>query len=712
MDTLKKYGSLLLIAFLPVFICICCSVQKTLISPPIAEKVKKTSLINDCIITDDYFWLREKENPDVIKYLETENIYTQEMMKQTEPLQDKLYNEMISRLKEDDTTVPAKKDDYFYYYRTEKNKDYSIFCRKYQSLDSEEEILLDLNEYADQHEYLELGTTLLSPDHTLLAYTLDTDGSEAYTLFIKDLESNELLDDVIKNADDIAWGSNNELIFYSTVNDTQRSDRIYLHSVGQSPETDKLVFYEENDSFYVSISKTRSEKYLLLSSSSNTTSEYYYLDSNDPFGDFQLIAQRRKDIYYSVDHINESFYILTNENAKYRKIMKTNEKNLCSHKDWAEYIPHDRRIMIEGIILFSDHIVLQILEDSLRKFRVIDAETGEEHYIEFPEEVYSVFAGDNWEADTDTFRFEYTSFISPDSVYDHNMNLNQNTLLKQEEILGGYDKELYETERIWAESMDDPDIKIPVSLVYKRDMFARDGSSPLLLYSYGSYGSISDVEFSSEYISLIDRGLIYAIAHIRGGGELGTDWYEDGRLLKRKNTFNDLIASARYLIRQKYSSRGNIIIHGISAGGQVVGAVANISPELFCAVIAEVPFVDVLNTMLDADLPLTVAEYEEWGNPNDRKYFNYIKSYCPYQNIRRQDYPDMLITAGYNDPRVGYWEPAKFTAKLRDLKTDDNIILLKTNMGSGHFGSTGRYGWYRDLAFQFAYILDRFGINE
>lgn len=688
-----------------------CSAPRTLNLPPSAEKNPTFTRIHGSELKDDYAWLRKKGDPAVIAYLEYENKYALESMKHTQKLQEKLYREMVSRIIEDDMTVPVKKGDFLYYYRTEKDRDYSIFCRKHKSMESGEIIILDLNEFADDYEYLELGTTLLSPDQGLLAYTLDTDGSEVFTLFIKDLENSRMLEDRIENVEDIAWGNDNALIFYTTCNESRRSDRVYRHILGTPTEEDSLVFYEEDDAFYASITRTRSDKYFILSTSSNTASESYYLDTDNPSGDFVLISERKNQVNYSVDHINDSFYILTNENAKYYRLMQASLDSISQKDNWKDLIPHRDKIVLEEFVLFSGHMVVIELENGQRRFCVIDLNSLDQYYISFPEEAYTAYAGDNWEKDSKIFRYVYSSFIMPDTVYDHDLETRQSILLKQEDV-PGYDKSRYITERIWAQSLEDPDIKIPVSLVYNRQLVKKDKSSPLMLYAYGSYGSISDVEFSANYLSLLDRGVIYAIAHVRGGGELGIEWYEDGRLKNRKNTFKDMIACTLHLIENKYTSRGRIIIHGISAGGQVVGAVANMRPDLFGAVLAEVPFVDVLNTMLDADLPLTVAEYDEWGNPGDREYFDYILSYCPYQNIVCQDYPPMLITAGYNDPRVGYWEPAKFTARLRELKTDGNEILLKTNMGSGHFGSTGRYGWCRDLAFHFAYILDIFGIKE
>lgn len=695
-----------------IFICIITvffSCREETIIPPQAERMERITEIHDIRLIDYYFYLRDRNNEKVIDYLMAENKYAEIMMSHTKELQEKLTSEMIKRIKEDDTTLPFKMDDYYYYHKYEKNKDYSIFCRRFKSMDAEEEILLDLNKYTDTYDYIDLGSMEISPDHNLLAYTIDTDGSEIYTLFIKDLRNNILLPDKIENTGSIVWGNDSDLIFYNTYNEIQRSHKILMHQLGESPEDPKLIFHEEDDSFYVYISKSRSKDYFFINSSSNTSSEVHYLRTKEPFSDFSLIQKRQDDIQYYIDHINDEFYIRTNEDALNYRLMKAGKDTIRDRDKWTDFIIHRDDTVIENKLLFQDHIIIQELIKGQRNFRVLDQNNAHEHYIPMEEEVYSVFMDINPQADTDLFRFEYTSFTIPDSIFEYNMKTREKVLLKQTEVLGGFDSSLYTMERIWADSIYD-DAKIPISLVYKADLFEKNGSAPVFLSAYGSYGAISHITFSSSNFSLIDRGIIYAVAHIRGGGELGIRWHEEGKLLNRKNTFNDLISCAEFLIRENYTGKKNIIISGMSAGGKVIGAVVNKRPDLFLAAIADVPFVDVLNTMLDPTLPLTIYEYNEWGNPNEKIYFDYIASYCPYQNIKRQDYPNMLITAGLNDPRVGYWEPAKFTAKLREYKTDDNIILLKTHMGAGHFGYTGRYAYYQELAFYFAYILSNFGI--
>lgn len=695
-----------------LFLLFCCAGDGPATAPPRAERILHTENIHGTELLDHYHWLKEKDTDRVLQYLDAENKYTDMQMENTLKLQDILYNEMIGRLQEDDISAPVRKGNYYYYQRTEKGKDYPVYCRKYESMEAPEEILLDLNDMAPDHDYIDMGDMAVSPCHKYLAYTIDNDGSEIYTLFIKDLHEKALLDDLVHNAGRIVWNADSSLIFYNSYNEAQRSDKIYMHRIGTPQSIDRMVYYEEDDSFYAYISKSRSEKYFFIHSSNATTSEVYYLDVSNPENDFELLLVREPGIEYTVDHINSHFYILTNDEAKNFKVMKADKESINDKSLWTELVGHMDNTTVRGMELFDRHIVIRELSEGLTRFRTIEKNTDIKGYIEFPEDIYFAAVYDNPEPNTNIFRFMYSSMIQPDTVYDYNMDTGELIKVKQLEVKGEFVPSLYKTYRLWANVPGSDEIKIPISIVYNKDLVKKDGKSPLYLYTYGSYGAVEQVKFFPGLLSLLDRGIIYAVAHVRGGGELGTEWYESGKLLNRKNTFDDLISCAMYLVNENYTGKGNIIIHGISAGGGVVSAAANMRPDLFLAVIADVPFVDILNTMLDPSLPLTVIEYDEWGDPNDPVYFNYIRSYCPYQNLKNQDYPHFLITAGYNDPRVGYWEPAKFAAKLREMKTCDSIVLLKTHMGAGHFGSTGRYEYFRELAFYYAYIIDTFGRHQ
>ncbi|NTW50329.1 MAG: S9 family peptidase, partial [Chlorobiales bacterium] len=649
-----------------------------------------------------------KSNPEVTAYIEAENAYTKEVLKHTEKFQEDLYKEMLSRIKETDLSVPDKIDDYFYYSRTEEGKQYSINCRKFQSLDATEEVLLDKNVLAEGHSYFSLGAFKVSPDHKLLAYSTDTDGSETYTLQIKNLETGELLSDVVENVGSVVWANDNRTLFYTILDSLKRPYKVFRHKLGADPKTDEDIFHEHDESFYVSVGKTRSRAILLIHTASKTTTEVYYLDANTPEGKFQMIEPRIKDLEYEVDHHDERFFIVTNDHAANFKLMET-PVSAPSKANWKEVIPHHPNVKIDNIDLFKDHLTIYEREDGLQRMRIMNLRTGKLHTVDFPEPVYTFSAGGNPEFNTSLLRFNYTSLVTPLSVYDYDMNTKARELKKQYEVLGGYDQTQYKSERIFAIAPDGT--KVPISLVHKKGI-AKNGKNPLFLYGYGSYGINMDPAFRSNRLSLIDRGFIFAIAHIRGGEEMGRPWYEAGKLLHKKNTFSDFIACAKHLVAQKYTSPEKLVISGGSAGGLLMGAVLNMQPDLFKAVVANVPFVDSLNTMLDASLPLTVTEYDEWGNPNEKEYYNYIKSYSPYDNVRRAAYPNMLVTAGLNDPRVSYWEPAKWVAKLRAMKTDKNLLLLKTNMGAGHSGASGRYDYLKEIAFEYAFMLDVLGIKE
>jgi oligopeptidase B len=641
----------------------------------------------------------------VISYLEAENRYTEDLMGHTKPLREELYREILGRIQETDLSVPMKRDDYFYYTRTEEGKAYSIQCRKRGSLDGPEEILLDANVLAEGQKYFRLGNFAVSPDHRLLAYSTDLEGDEAYTIQVKNLETGELLPDGIANTYyTLEWANDNKTFFYTVLDETKRPYRAYRHELGAVSDT---LVYEENDGrFALGLGKTRSRRFVFIELSSPLTSELRYLEAADPFGEFRVMLPRRQGVEYDASHHGEYFYIRTNDGAKNFRLMRTSVAN-PSIENWHEVIPARADVTIEGVDSFEDHLAVYERERGLERICVRHGEGDTFHYIDFPEPVYTVSASSNAEYKTNLLRFNYTSLVTPTSVFDYNVRTRERELKKQYEVRGGYDASQYRSERIFAKAPDG--VEVPISLVYRKG-FELNGVSPLLLYGYGAYGHSIDPRFSSDRLSLLDRGFVFAIAHIRGGAEMGELWHDHGRLLQKKNTFSDFIACAEHLIATRYTSSNRLAIMGGSAGGLLMGAVLNMRPELFHAAIAKVPFVDTLNTMLDPTLPLTMSEYEEWGNPEDKEYYNYIRSYSPYDNVEPREYPTMLVTAGLNDPRVSFWEPAKWVAKLRALKTDSNVLLLKTDMGSGHFGPSGRYEGIKEVAFDYAFLLDSLGI--
>jgi len=677
--------------------------------PPIATRIPHTDTLHGDVRVDNYYWLREKTNPDVIAYLEAENEYTAAVMKHTEPLQEKLYDELLSRIKETDLSVPVKIDSFYYYSRTEEGRQYEIHARKKGSLEAPEEILLDENKLAAGFDYFDIGTFETSPDHQLLAYSVDTAGAELYTIYIKDLATGELYPDEIPNTYyDLAWANDNRTLFYSVLDEAKRPYKLYRHTLGTAALDDQLVYHEKDDAYWLEIDRTKSKAYLLLSLESQTTSEVHYLSADNPAGSFKVIHPRRHMMEYSVDHQADRFLIVTNDKAKNFKLMATSTEHPAK-KNWTEVIPHRDSVKIDRVDVFRDYLVVYEREGGLRQISIHKLDTGTSHRVDFPEPVYTCWPGDNPDYNSGLLRFTYTSLVTPKSVYDYDMQSRTRELKKQDEVLGGYDPTAYKSERIFAAASDGT--RIPISLMYKKGM-AKNGKNPLLLSGYGSYGSSREPYFSPHRLSLVDRGFIYAIAHVRGGGEMGRYWYEEGKLLKKKNTFTDFIACAEHLIAEKYTAADRLAISGGSAGGLLIGAVTNMRPDLFQAVVADVPFVDVVNTMADPTIPLTVIEYEEWGNPTDQEYYDYMLSYSPYDNVEAKTYPHILITAGLNDPRVQYWEPAKWTAKLRAMKTDNNLLILKTNMGAGHMGSSGRYDYLEEIAFEYAFILDRLGIDR
>lgn len=674
-------------------------------NPPEAEIITTMVNIHNRELEDNYAWLRDKENPNVIKYLESENNYTETVMQDSIELQDNLYKEILSRIKETDESLPVKIDNYFYYIRTEKGKQYRIYCRKKNNLEAEEEILLDGNILAQNKEYFKLGIYKISPNHNYLAYSVDYSGNEDFILVFKDLVHGSMLpDEIVKTEYTAEWANDSQIIFYIvTEKETKRSYRVYRHTLGTRADQDILIYEEQDQKFSVSLYKTKDKKYIMMLVHSKITTEIYYLDATTPLEKFNLVFPRETSIEYYIGHRSGYFYILTNEKAINFKLMKT-EINHIAKKKWTEIVSHNLNIKLEGVDLFEDYLILYKRENGLEKISVKSFASQLEHDIEFPEPAYSVTVrpGFNPNFSTKTLRFLYMSLTTPDSVFDYDLEKKTRELKKQLEILSEYNQEDYASERISAKANDGTDIFI--SLTYKKTT-TKKGQHPLILYGYGSYGISMDPYFDSDRISLIDRGIIYAIAHIRGGGEMGRPWYDNGKFMNKMNTFTDFITCAEHLIQAKYTTPQNLIIMGGSAGGLLVGATVNLRPDLFHGVIAQVPFVDIINTMLDPSLPLTIGEYEEWGNPNEKRYFDYMLTYSPYDNVTAKNYPHMLVTAGLNDPRVNYWEPAKWVAKLRALKTDSNLLLLKTNLSSGHGGASGRYDYLKEIAFFQAFIL-------
>jgi oligopeptidase B len=674
-------------------------------SPPVAKIVPVSTTLFDDTRTDPYAWLRDRNDPDTIPYLEAENAYTKAMTKSTEPLQAQLYDEMLGRIKQTDLSVPVKKDDYFYYSRTEEGKQYAIYCRKHGSLDAPEEILLDGNVLGEGKKYFRVGNFAVSPNHRLLAYSVDFEGDEMYTIRVMDLETRALRADEIPNTYySLEWAEDNRTFFYTILDEAKRPHQVYRHTLGEKENT--LIYHEQDQRFTLEVSKTSSRAYILIEIGSPLTSEVRYLSATSPYESFQTVLPRVQEVEYDLTHHGDSFYIRTNDHAKTFRVVRA-PVNDPSRSNWQDFLPARELATVEDVHAFREYLAIEERDRGLTQIRIHHFTGNSEHCIEFPEPVFTSSLGTNAEFDTHTLRFTYTSLVTPACVFDYDMRTRQRELKKQQEVLGGYDPAQYQSERIFAKAADGTEV--PVSIVYKKDV-QRDGSAPMLLYGYGSYGISIDPTFNSDRLSLLDRGLVYAIAHIRGGGDLGKPWHEAGRMLGKMNTFTDFIAAAEHLIAQKYTSTDRLAIMGGSAGGLLMGAVTNLRPDLFAVVVANVPFVDALNTELDATLPLTVGEWEEWGNPAQKEYYDYIKSYAPYENVEAKEYPKILVTAGLNDPRVSYWEPAKWVAKLRALKKDQRILLLKTQMGSGHFGASGRYERWKETAFNYAFILHALGI--
>lgn len=670
--------------------------------PPVAKTAPTTIETHGDVRVDEYAWLRDLSDPDTLAYLEAENAYTEAMLAHTGDLQETLYKEMVGRIKETDESARDRWDDYWYSHRTVEGLQYAIHCRRLGP-DGPEQVILDENELAAGHGYFRVGVFSPSPDHSILAYSFDVSGSEQYRMVFKDLATGELLPDVIENTSySSAWAGDNRSFFYTVLDEAKRPFKVMRHVLGADPADDVCVHHETDDAFFAHVARTRSRRFILIHVASNTTSEALVIDANDPGSTFRLVEPRRTGVEYYVDHQGDRFVLRTNDDAVDFKVVDA-PIDSPGRASWRDVIPHREGVKIEEIDPFADHLVTLERADGLNRIRVDRVSTGESHLVEMPEPAYTLSPAMNAMYDTTIFRFSYASLVTPPSVFDYDMVSRARTLVKQQEVLGDFDPADYVTERIHATAPDG--VRVPISLVARRDR-ARDGGGPGLLYGYGSYGYSIDASFSSARLSLLDRGYVYAISHVRGGGDLGEGWKLDGKLLRKKNSFTDFIACAEHLIAEGYVARDRLAIQGGSAGGLLMGAVTNMRPDLFTAVIAQVPFVDVVNTMLDASIPLTVIEYDEWGNPNDPTYYDYIRSYSPYDNVEAKAYPNLLVMAGLNDPRVHYWEPAKWVARLRARKTDENMLVLKTQMGAGHAGPSGRYDYLREVALQYAFILE------
>ncbi|HAF30457.1 MAG TPA: oligopeptidase B [Bacteroidales bacterium] len=677
---------------------------------PDVKKIPRELTIHGQTRVDNYFWLNERENPEVIKYLEDENDYTKSVLKPTEGLQEKLFEEMKSRIKEKDESVPYEKNDYFYYTRYEEGKEYPIYCRKKGSLDSEEEIMLNVNEMADGYEYYHINGLSISPDNKLLAYGVDTISRRMYTIHVKNLETGEIyIDELPVTTGSVAWANDNKTFFYTKKNpETLRSIKIFKHVLNDDYSDDKEIYHETDETFGTSIWKTKSEKYLIISSYSTMAEEYRFLDADNPNGDFKIIQERERGLEYSISHFGDYFYIKTNLDAKNFRLMRTPVNN-TSKENWEEAIPHREDVFLQDFEIFRKYLVVEERMNGLMQMRIINWNDNSEHSLDFGEETYSAYISMNPNFDSEYLRYGYTSLTTPSSTIDYNMTTHEKIVRKEQEVLGDFDKKNYKAKRIFATA--DDGTKIPMSIVYRKGI-KLDGNNPALIYAYGSYGITNDPYFSTVRLSLLDRGFVYAIAHVRGGQYLGRQWYEDGKLLKKINTFTDFNSCAKHLIDQGYTSNEKLFAMGGSAGGLLMGAIVNLKPELYKGIVAQVPFVDVITTMLDESIPLTTGEFDEWGNPKDSIYYEYMLSYSPYDQVKEHDYPAMLVTTGLHDSQVQYWEPAKWVAKLRDMKTDNNVLLLYTNMDTGHGGASGRFEALKQYAMEYAFIFQQLGIKK
>jgi oligopeptidase B len=672
--------------------------------PPRATQIPHELTTHEHVRVDPYYWLRERDAPEVIEYLEAENAYTDAVMAPTKGLQERLFEEIKGRIQETDLSVPYRDRSYFYYHRYEEGKEYPVSCRKKGSLEADEDVILDDNELAERHEFLSVGRRTVSSGEDLLAYAVDTVGRRQYTVRFKDLKTGTVLaDELVDVTANLAWAEDNRTLFYTQQDpETLRANRVFRHVLGTEQSADTLVYEETDETFRCHVQNTKSRRFLLIGSSQTVSTEYRYLDASDPTGEFAVVETRARDHEYAVGHFGEHFYVLSNLDAKNFRLLRTPTES-PGREHWEEVIPHRADVLLEDFDIFRDFLVVSERRAGLTELRVVPWSGEAEHYLEFDEPAYLAYTAENFDFDTLLLRFRYTSLTTPMTVYDYDMKCRERILLKREPVLGDFSPEDYVTERLWA--VVDDGTEVPISLVRRADVVA-DGKSPLLLYGYGSYGHSIDPFFSAARLSLLDRGFVFAIAHIRGGEELGRAWYEDGKLLRKRNTFTDFVASAEHLIRASYADPKRVFAAGGSAGGLLMGAVVNLRPDLFLGVHAAVPFVDVVTTMLDGTIPLTTSEYDEWGNPNEKEFYEYILSYSPYDNVRAVDYPHLLVTTGLHDSQVQYFEPAKWVAKLRELKTDQNRLLLKTEMSAGHGGVSGRYQRYHETAFEYAFFID------
>lgn len=672
--------------------------------PPKAKKIPKILEIHGDERQDPYFWLKERENPEVIQYLEEENAYAEAVMKDTEDFQQLLFDEMKARYKKDDESLPYFFNEYWYIVRFEKGKEHPLFTRKFQTLENEEELLLDVNILAEGQEFFEVGSVAVSPNNKLMSYSSDNMGRRIYAINFKNLETGEILQDVIGNTTGKAvWANDNEHVFYIRKDDSLRAFQVFLHQLGTDSSQDVLIFHEDDDTFDVNVFKTKSLEYIFISSSSTISDEQRFIAADNVMADWKIIQPRIDDLEYAVEHYQDEFYIITNaDDATNFKIVKTKVSN-PGIENWVEVIPHREEVLLEGFEIFKNYLVLEERMEGLLQLKIINTNDDSFHYLPFSDPTYTSYIGLNLEFDTEKLRFGYTSLTQPSSTFEYDMKERTTTLLKQQEVLGEqFSPENYVSERIWATARDGK--KVPISLVYHKDT-PKSAETPLLLYGYGSYGHTIDASFSNVRLSLLNRGFVYAIAHVRGGEYMGREWYEDGKMLFKKNTFFDFIDAAKYLVKESYTSEKHLYAMGGSAGGLLMGAIINYEPELFNAIVAQVPFVDVVTTMLDETIPLTTGEFDEWGNPKDKEYYDYIKSYSPYDNIEAKDYPHILITTGLHDSQVQYWEPAKWTARLRELKTDDNLLVFKTDMTSGHGGASGRFESLKEDSLEYAFLM-------
>lgn len=681
---------------------------------PRARRIPHPHTLHADTRADDYYWLRERENPEVIAYLQAENAYLEQVMRPLEPLQERLYQEMLSRIQQTDLEVPVQDGPYFYYSRTEEGQQYRIHCRKKaasrEGLEAApEEVILDLNQLAEGKAFLSVTLLKPSPDHRLLAYLQNEDGSDRYTVYVKDLRTGQLLPDRIGNVflhASLEWDASGEYLFYTQMDAAQRPFQLYRHRLGAAPFTDPLLYEEADPTYRLYLAKSRSGRFLFAVSNSTTSDEVRYLETTQPESDWKVFAPRVRGVEYTLEHHGDDFLILTNENAPNFRLLRSPLAD-PRRQNWQEFLPYRPEVYLQAVYPFARHLVLAGREGGLTQLWVHEFATGLTSRLHFPEPVYTITLGENPVFDTDRVLVQYQSLVTPRTVLELNLSTRDSQVLKQDPVLGGYDPGQYVSERVWATARDRT--LIPISLVYRRG--ARDrGTAPLYLYAYGSYGSSADPTFNPNRLALLDRGVIFAIAHVRGGAEMGRGWYEDGKLLKKMNTFTDFIDGALHLIRTGYTTPEKLAASGRSAGGLLMGAILNLRPDLFKAVVAHVPFVDVVSTMLDASIPLTTLEWDEWGNPQDPQFYAYMKAYSPYDNVEAKAYPHLLVTTGLNDPRVAYWEPAKWVARLRELKTDSNTLLLKTHLGAGHGGSSGRYDQLKEVALEYAFVLDKLGI--